>query len=153
ESEGQLVLTNKDYFVDWDFLNRMLASLKDFRIDARLHPDAAASSRSFSIKTNQSEYFFYLVGENFWALRLPGIKWLVASKDWSLFRDMNESLLRDRHFEILQTIADVNGDEKKRLDALDSIGSTWSKSIELTLHSVILNPEESTAIKTRVASM
>lgn len=140
-------LTTPDFFVDWNHFDQVVPHWTNFSVHARLHPGVTQGAPSFTLKTNNSQYNFFLVGENLWAIQLPKVRWLVASKDWAILQDMKTFLWKDRHFDHLMRLSDKKADFQQRRSALAELSSSSSKSMRLLLQRIVTDREEPSEIK------
>ncbi|MCB9024912.1 MAG: hypothetical protein H6625_01220 [Bdellovibrionaceae bacterium] len=144
-SEWQQNIDNK--YIDWDYFSRVLDSLKEFPIDKRYHLAFAKEKKQFEIRTGREIFSFYLVGRNFWAVKIPKAKWLVASSAWALFDDFKPELWLSKYNALLLTISDKKLDKEQRSQAIQRLGPTWTLPIKQVYHKILLDPDDDNSLK------
>ncbi|MCB0389840.1 MAG: hypothetical protein KDD58_01045 [Bdellovibrionales bacterium] len=143
---------NSELFIDWEYFHRVLDSFRDFPIEKRYHIALANEKPNFEIRTGREVYHFYLVGRNYWAIKLPKVKWLIGSSAWALLEDFNPKLWLSRYNELLVVLTNKDKNYTERSAALNKIGSSWTPSIKQAFHQVILDPDDSDQLKAHITS-
>ncbi len=142
ETKGQLL--------NWDFIEQVENSLRDFVVRLRVQTDIVAGKPKMIITSGGQTYEFYKVTKVMWAVKKPGYTWLVASDDWSFWYDFDQSLLEDRFSPEIRVLQNKNAGAEERTDALDKLEGGWSRNLRDLYHAMVLDPEENTDNK-RVA--
>ena len=137
-------------FINWEFFEQVLDSFVDYPLDKRYHTGIAKEKKSFEIRTGREVYTFYLVGRNFWAVKLPKVKWLIGSSAWALFENFNPELLLSRYHSQLIIVTDKNLENSERYRALTRLGVSWTPSIKQAFHKIMLDPDDDVGMKTRI---
>ena len=122
---------------NWDFFRRFVSSFEDFPVTARLHEAIGSQKPSVDITIDNRPYKAYLVGKNLWAMKFPGVDWLVASSNWSVWEDMSQASWSDRFSPTLKKIIDKSASIDERKSAINSLGVKWSPSIKKTLQTLV----------------
>jgi len=139
-------------FIDWDYFNRVLETFKDFPINKRYDVAATTDKKSFEIRNGREIYTFYLLGRNFWAVKLPKVNWLIASSAWALLEDFKPELWLSKYNSQLQILTDKNISKHDRLQTLHRIGPTWTSSIKKAYHQILLDQDEDNSVKMSILS-
>lgn len=133
--------------INWEYYDKVLESFKDYSIDGRAHVDMGKEKVSFEIRNGRETFSFYLIGNNLWALKAPKTQWLVISSTWATFENFNINLWLSRYNNQLLQIEDKSSDFSTRRQALESIGSSWTKDIKYVFHRILLNPDNNEKMK------
>ncbi len=132
--------------MDWDFIRRFQDSLVRFDIRLRVQSGIAKDKPKLIVQSGGQTFEFYKVTSVMWALKKPGAQWLIASDDWSFWRDFDSSVLEDRYAENAREIlATEDPDEKMAL--LSQVEGVWSQNLRIMYHKLLLDEKESKAIR------
>ncbi|MCB0412548.1 MAG: hypothetical protein KDD22_08490, partial [Bdellovibrionales bacterium] len=147
KDENDWVDAVDDQFINWDFFERFAKSLESFPIDLRMHESGKEGKPSFELITGGQTYNFYKVDRNLWAMQSPKLGWMLVSKSWAFWDDMDEAIWNDRFEDRLRLILDQTKDVKEREETLRGISANWNASIKHSLHKIILDPREEQIMK------
>ncbi len=137
-----------EYFLDHNFINRWIESLRDVRVDSRYHPGLAEkATRSIGLRSGTAELKFYLLPSRVWAVQRPGVAWLEADHRWGFWQNFNDGLIFDRHQTQLSLIVNAGAEERERVLAVHGLGDAWSEGIRQALHTVIGRAHDSSEVK------
>lgn len=135
-----------DLMVDWDFISKLEDSLKRFDIRLRVQTGIGKDKQKVIIQNGPETLEFYKVTAVMWALKKPGQSWLVASDDWSFWRDFDASVYEDRFAaDIRAILAATDGAAKRQM--LDKLENNWSRNLRDMYHKLALNENEEAAIR------
>lgn len=137
EKDGRWRSKDPAQFLNWEFLNRFLDSLKKYEIDSRIHLSAATGKSSFKLKIGRTRYEIYKINASLWAMKKPGAKWLIGSNHWTFWLDLERSQLMDRYNDQFTDILDAGKSTEERVQALRSIDGQWTPSISSMLGVVL----------------
>jgi hypothetical protein len=141
------VTENPEALLNWDFLERVENSLKDFDVRLRVQLDIAKNKSKMIIQSGDQTYEFYKVTGVMWAVRKPGSNWLVASDDWSFWYDFDQQMIEDRFAPEIRTLSKAGVAQPERKQAMDRLGDGWSRNLRDLYHKILLDSNEDSEFK------
>lgn len=144
------VTDTKGQLLNWDFIEQVENSLRDFVVRLRVQTDIVAGKPKMIIQSGGQTYEFYKITKVMWAVKKPGYAWLVASDDWSFWYDFDQSLTEDRFTPEIRTLENKSASAEQRTDALEKLEGGWSRNLRDLYLAMVLDPEENSDNK-RVA--
>ncbi|MBX7232418.1 MAG: hypothetical protein K1X29_10065 [Bdellovibrionales bacterium] len=139
--------TSSKEYINWDFFDQFKASLKDFEVTSRAHPNVSKGKSSFTLYSGTIKYDFFQISDSLWAVRLPKVKWLVGSSRWSVWLEMQKEQWMDRLSSQLNFITDKGKQLSDRIGTLNSLSEQWSPSLQQVLKQILFDKSESDEIK------
>ncbi len=144
---NQWVTDNPDLLLNWDFLERVENSLRDFDVRLRVQSEIAKGKTKMIIQSGDQTYEFYKVTGVMWAVKKPGSNWLVASDDWSFWYDFDQSMVEDRHAAEIRLLSKAGVGHPERKQALDRLEGAWSRNLRDLYHKMLLDSGEDADFK------
>ncbi len=142
KENNQWVTDKKDQLLNWDFIERVENSLRDFDVRLRVHADIVAGKPKMIIQSAGQSYEFYKVTKVMWATKKPGYAWLEASDDWSFWYDFDQALLEDRFTPEIRVLEGATATIEQRNEAMGKLDGAWSRNLRDLYHKMVLNPSE-----------
>jgi len=136
----QWVSDNKEMLVNWDFVERFENSLREFTVRLRVHPDIAKGKTKMIVQSGQQTFEFYKVTSLMWAVKKPGVPWLIASDDWSFWYDFDQKQVEDRYAEEIRFISKADTSKEDKQTTLDRLDGIWSRNLRDLYHKFLLEP-------------
>jgi len=136
-----------DQLLNWDFIERLENSLNDFDIRLRVNESIKEGKPKMIIQSGDQAFEFYKLTNVMWAVKKPGMKWLVASDQWSFWYDFDQAVLEDRYAEQIRIAGDTSKDKESRLAALEKMDATWSPNMRDVYHKILNNTGEDGTIQ------
>lgn len=147
KDSGKWVTDTPEALLNWDFLERVESSLKDFDVRLRVQLDIAKNKSKMIIQSGEQTYEFYKVTGVMWAVRKPGANWLVASDDWSFWYDFDQQMIEDRFAPEIRTLSKAGVTPAERKQSLDRLGDGWSRNLRDLYHKILLDSNEDLEFK------
>lgn len=142
DNKGKWVNENKEQLLNWDFIERMENSLREFDVRLRVHPEIAAGKPKLLLQSGNQTYEFFKVTKVMWAVKKPGYAWLIASDDWSFWFDFDQSLIEDRWIGEIRLLQKAGVAMEERKAAMDKLEGAWSRNLRDLYHKFVLDPNE-----------
>lgn len=138
----QWTQANPDFFPDWDFLSTFQESLTSFTV--RMHGQLALAKGKplVILQTGGKTYRLYQVTPSLWGLEKPGQPWLVFSKDWNAWFNLEPQQFEDHRATKIRSILDKTQTVEQRLEELGNLETGWSRSIRDMYARLLTNPSE-----------
>ncbi len=134
--------------LDFDFFDRWMQSLKDYRIQYRVLLTEGKGKSKVSVSSGGERFVFYKLAPKLWAIQKPGQKWLDASGDWAFWFEMDDGVWQDRRAPIIHKLESpgLSAEEKQQtLKQLDDNG--WSRALEDFYHRRLLDTNEDMEVR------
>lgn len=132
---------NPKQLLNWDFVERFIHSLGEFRVRLRVQSTIAADKPKITVQSGSQSYEFYRITNIMWAVKKPGSKWLIASDEWGIWGDFEEKQLTDRYAPEIEKLRDPETDAESRMTAMRNLEGSWSRNLRDIYHEILLNPE------------
>ncbi len=138
---------DQDFYPNWEFFDAFAESLRDFTITHRLHRQAGKDKPGFVMFNGKRKYEFFKINETMWAAAIPGQGWLISSRRWTGWNEMEKSQWMDRNSDQLAILADPTKPLEERKAALGTLSGQWSPSIRQVLAKILVDREDSAELK------
>jgi hypothetical protein len=149
--KGQWQEASPEQFVNWPYIEKLLAALTTFNVHKRSHPRIVEGLRSVILRINgDREYIFYEMPNYVWAIHFPSVKWLITTADFGVLGAFDKTSLLDAQASELKTLVDSKATNDARITALRSVGERWSRSIATAYHQVLFDTQAPLGLKERV---
>lgn len=136
-----------DVMLDWDFISRLENSLKQYDVRLRVQAGIGKDKPKMIIQSGGETIEFYKVTSVMWAMKKPGTGWLVASDEWSFWRDFDQSLYEDRFADDIRNIQAAT-DKEGKMSVLRKVEAGWSRNLRDMYHKLASNQNEDPDIRT-----
>jgi len=132
----------KDQLLNWDFIERLENSLRDFDVRLRVQSEIAQGKPKMIIQSGDQTLEFFKITKVMWAAKKPGYAWLIASDDWSFWYDFEPALIEDRHTPEIRAIGLTDTPLEQRKSAMERLEGAWSRNLRDLYHQLLKNPSE-----------
>lgn len=130
---------------NYEFLEQLANSLRDFHVDQYLHISAAKGKPTTQMSVDGRKVILYQLAPTTWGLRTSKKPWLMVSSRWSFWKDLDQALWTDAHSKAIQDL--LSNDESQQKKQLEDLGGAWSESLKRAFQQCLLRNENSTEVR------
>jgi hypothetical protein len=146
---------NKDQkaYTNWKFFEDFLDSLQDFHVDFHLTADEVKpNSSSFELRQGSRTFLFSKVGERTWAVKWPNATEFLASRNFSIYGDMEASIWASPFEKNLRILKDPTASPASRIIALRTVMTSESADVKAVMQSVLVKEGENEELRQEIVT-
>jgi hypothetical protein len=139
KKNGRWELSENNPTFNFEFLEQMLRSLQDFRVDRFIILKPSNTKEKVTMKVDGARLSFYQLAPTTWALREGEKPWAMVSSNWSSWKDLAPSQWTDSYAQEIKILLSASSSTKQREDQLEKLGLNWSESLKRAYQTCLLD--------------
>jgi len=144
---------NKDphAFTNWAFFQDFVDSLNEFPVDFHLdEANVNPSAQKFELHSGDKVFVFAKVGDRTWAVKFPNGKEFLASRNFSIYGDMDASSWASPMEKNLRILQDVTAQPAARMAALKNVMDSCSSDVKTVMSHILSTEGENEALRQEI---
>lgn len=146
-ANGEWQNNDSQALTNWEYLKKFRQYFTKFSVNGRLHFKAAEGSEPLTLSVHDKKYVFYQLKSGAWGVRYPNRNYLIVSNSFAVLNNMSPEKWTDPQSAKIRVLKDANADSQVRKQALDDLGSYWSRSLKLALQELIVDADVPSDVK------
>lgn len=137
-----------DLILNWDFIRKLEKALSSYPVNSRLTLNSTAKSQmKMILQSGMTTYEFFKLSPTMWALKKPGVNWLVSSNDWSSWGEFDLATVEDPNASEIRALQKTDNSLKEREQAMQKIESFWSNNLRTLYEQLAIRESEDMKIR------